>query len=228
MKELALLVGTPAAAATEAAPRAEATAELPAPDLFSATINDERTDIALFWEPAPGDTAEFYNIYADDLLVQKLNADGYHLLLRSLLIHDELTGRETYTVRGEDAKGNEGQPSNGMVPGPPGTLEPVTLTSAVFDVDAGTISLAWTPGEPLREEFAPTGLPYTIVADGVPVAGIFQTSLVVPLVDPQLYRGDLTGNETLHVQAGRRCREADAEPVVHLALEPEPPGPGPG
>lgn len=200
-----LAAGTQAATAAtaEPRPRADATGALLAPDLFSATINEERTDIALFWTPAPGDTADFYSIYADDLLVQRLTADGPHLLLRSLLIHEELTGSETYTVIGDDGAGNESPPSNGLVPGPPGTLDPVELTSAALDEDAGTITLGWTPGQPIRDEFAPTGLGYTVLADGLAVAGTFDnTTLTFPLRDPNLLRPDLTGTETFTIVAG--------------------------
>ncbi len=197
-----LLAGTPTATAVNVTPaEAAPSAELPAPDLFSATINDRGTGVALFWDPTPGDDAEFYHIYADDLLVQRLDSGGLNLLIISLSDH-ELTGRETYTVRGADSQGKEGPPSNGAVPGPPGTLDPVELTSATLDEDARTITLSWTLGEPLREEFAPFGLGYSIYADGVAVESApGQTTRTFPLVDPNMLRQDLMGDETFTIIA---------------------------
>jgi len=189
-----LLAGASMAnAAAPAALRAEAA--LPTPHVISATVS---TEIAAFvWEPVDETNVVKYAVYADGKLAVKYPAPSTWTSV--WLPYVGLTGKEVFTIRAEDSAGNQSAPSNGVVPVPAAvnSLPTPTLASAVLD--GGTVRLTWTPS---RTEYAGCRLDYTVRADGVPIAGAYDsaTATSFPLVDPGLLY-ELTGNETFTVSA---------------------------
>ena len=173
--------GTPATAATETSPQAEAVNALPAPTLEKATIKGD--NVVLIWNRVEDESVTGYLIYANGKLLPygwRTSASADHIVL--YLASLGLTGREVFTVAAGSDFGPDGIPantspqSNGLVPVAPATLPAPVLTSATDEGDffGTTVTLTWTASQSEEEVisywiFAPnyTGQPFLLAVDNV-------------------------------------------------------------